>query len=161
MLSVFGSLQIRNLATLGGNLGTASPIGDMLPVLIAYNARIALQDSKGRREVPLDEYVTGYRATVRKQDELIAGVIIPNPPNGATVKSYKISKRKDLDISTVSGGFRLERNGGNIVKGIKLAYGGMAERTKRATSAEKYLTGKEWSRSIIEEAMKLIDNDFK
>jgi xanthine dehydrogenase iron-sulfur cluster and FAD-binding subunit A len=160
MLSVFGSQQIRNLATLGGNLGTASPIGDMLPVFIAYNARVILQSISGKREVFLDEYVTGYRTTVRMPDELIVAVILPKLTNGAKVKSYKISKRKDLDISTVSGGFRLELNGGSTIKEIKLAYGGMAERTKRAESAEKFLLGKQWSRSIIEEAMPMVDKDF-
>jgi xanthine dehydrogenase small subunit len=160
MLSVFGSQQIRNLATLGGNLGTASPIGDMLPVFIAYNARVILQSISGKREVFLDEYVTGYRTTVRMPDELIVAVILPKLTNGAKVKSYKISKRKDLDISTVSGGFRLELNGGKTIKEIKLAYGGMAERTKRAESAENFLIGKQWSRSIIEEAMPMVDKDF-
>jgi xanthine dehydrogenase small subunit len=157
---VFGSQQIRNLATLGGNLGTASPIGDTLPVLIAYNARIVLQNLGGKREVPLDDYFTGYRKTVRKPDELITQVVIPKLVNGAKVKSYKVSKRKDLDISTVSAGFRLELHGGSKVHAVKLVYGGMAERTKRAASAENFLTGKPWDRSTVEEAMQLIDNDF-
>lgn len=160
MLSVFGSQQIRNLATLGGNLGTASPIGDMVPVLIAYNANVVLQSVGGKREIAMDEYVTGYRTTVRKPDELITTVTLPKLTNGATVKSYKVSKRKDLDISTVSGGFRLELNGGKTIKAVKLVYGGMAERTKHAESAETFLTGRQWNRSIIEEAMAMIDKDF-
>ena len=97
---------------------------------------------------------------MRKPDELITSVIIPKLMNGARVKSYKVSKRKDLDISTVSAGFRLELNGGSTVHAIKLVYGGMAERTKRAASAEKFLIGKRWERSTIEEAMPLIDTDF-
>ncbi len=160
MLMVFGSQQIRNLATLGGNLGTASPIGDTLPVLMAYNAKVVLQNSNGSREVPLNDYVVGYRKTVRSPDELIVAVIIPKLVNGVKVKSYKVSKRKDLDISTVSAGFRLELNGGSAVKDIMLAYGGMAERTRRASSAEQFLIGKMWERSVIEEAMPLIDSDF-
>lgn len=123
MLCVFGSQQIRNLATLGGNLGTASPIGDTLPVLIAYNARVVLESIGKKREVPMDDFITGYRQTARKPDELITGIIIPKMTNGAIVKSYKVSKRKDLDISTVSAGFRVELTGGKRIESIKLVYG--------------------------------------
>lgn len=160
MLTLFGSQQIRNLATLGGNLGTASPIGDTLPVLIAYSARVVLESVNGRREVPLDSYVVGYRTTVRKPDELIASVIIPRLTDGVAVKSYKVSKRKDLDISTVSAGFRLEFGRNMVVKDVRLVYGGMAETVKRATTAENYLRGKQWLREIVEEAMPLVDKDF-
>lgn len=160
MLSVFGSQQIRNLATLGGNLGTASPIGDMLPVLIACNARVVLESLDGRREFPVSEFVTGYRRTLRKPHELITTIVIPKPQDGAIVKSYKVSKRKDLDISTVSGGFRLEVNGRGMVESVILAYGGMAERVKRAETAESFLCGKRWSREVVEQAMPLVDRDF-
>jgi len=160
MLMVFGSRQIRNLGTLGGNLGTASPVGDLLPVLMAYNARVVLQSSRGSREVTLDDYFTGYRETVRKPDELIVSVIIPRGRDGAVVKSYKVSKRKDLDISTVSSAFRLELEGGRIVKQMKLAYGGMAERPKRATRTETFLMGKSWQREVVEEAMDVLDEEF-
>ena len=161
MLAVFGSRQIRNLATLGGNLGTASPIGDTLPVLIAYGARVVLESINGRREVPVDEFVIGYRKTLRRPDELITSVIIPKPAGSesAVVKSYKISKRKDLDISTVSAGFRLARNG-QTVAGIVLAYGGMAERVKRASAAEEFLTGKRWDRATVEQAMDVLEREF-
>lgn len=160
MLVVFGSQQIRNLATLGGNLGTASPIGDALPVLIAYNARIALESVEGKRETSLDGFFTGYRQTLRRPNELITAVIIPKMLDGALVKSYKISKRKDLDISTVSAGFRLELNDGLKVRSVKLVYGGMAERTKGAATVEQFLEGKIWERSAIEDAMPLLDRDF-
>jgi xanthine dehydrogenase small subunit len=160
MLTVFGSQQIRNLATFGGNLGTASPIGDTLPVLIAYDARVVLQNLDGRREVAMDDYITGYRTTVRTPDELITTIIIPKVTDGAIVRSYKVSKRKDLDISTVSCGFQLELNGGITVKKIKLTYGGMAERTKRAEAAEQFLAGKRWERKSVEAAMELIDKEF-
>jgi xanthine dehydrogenase small subunit len=159
MLAVFGSRQIRNLATLGGNLGTASPIGDTLPVLLAYGARIVVEGINGRRELPLDGYFTGYRKTQRKPDELITSIILPKQKNGAIVRAYKVSKRKDLDISTVSAGIRLELNSGKI-SSLVLAYGGMAERVKRARSAEQNLLGKAWSRESVEQAMELIDRDF-
>lgn len=160
MISVFGSQQIRNLATLGGNLGTASPIGDTLPVLMAYGAKVVLQNVDGVREVPIDAYITGYRQTVRKPDELIVGVVLPKPRPRAIVKSYKVSKRKDLDISTVSGGFKVELSTEHHVGLITLAYGGMAERVKRAVSVEQFLLGKAWDRKTIEQAVPLIDQDF-
>ena len=160
ILTVFGSQQIRNLATLGGNLGTASPIGDTLPVLMAYGARIVLESLNGKREVPIDRYFTGYRKTVRKPDELITNIIVPKPPPGTTVKSYKVSKRKDLDISTVSAGFSCTLGPDGVVTGCLLAYGGMAERPARAATAELCLLEKPWTRSAVEEAMTCVDRDF-
>lgn len=160
MLLVFGSQQIRNLATLGGNIGTASPIGDTLPLMLAYGARVILQNVGSTREVPMDGYITGFRQTVRRPDELIVGVVLPKPRSRAIVKSYKVSKRKDLDISTVSAGFKVELSTQNHVALITLAYGGMAERVQRAASAEQFLIGKPWERATIEKAMPLIDADF-
>jgi xanthine dehydrogenase small subunit len=161
MLSVFGSRQIRNLATLGGNLGTASPIGDTLPVLIAYNASVVLEGLKGRREVALGDFIKGYRQTDRRPDELITSLVLPGVPQGVYVKAYKVSRRKDLDISTVSGGFRLQLNRhNNVVESVRLAYGGMAERVKRARTAEQFIIGKKWERKTIEDSLPLIDRDF-
>jgi len=160
MLSVFGSSQIRNLATFGGNLGSASPIGDTLPVLIAYGAKVYLESIHGRRKVNMDVFITGYRQTVRQADELITAVKIPKLKNGTIVRSYKVSKRKDLDISTVSAGFRLENDQGKVSL-IKLVYGGMAEMTKRAEKTELFLIGKSWSRETVTNAMPLIDLEFR
>ncbi|MGH9427819.1 MAG: FAD binding domain-containing protein, partial [Terriglobia bacterium] len=161
MLAVFGSQQIRNLATLGGNLGTASPIGDTLPVLMAYNAQIVLESLGSKREIHINDFIKGYRQTDRRADELITAVIIPKVQSGTTVKSYKVSKRKDLDIATVSGGFRLQLNArNNIVESIRLAYGGMADRVKRARAAERFLIGKKWERETVEQTMPLIDQEY-
>jgi len=160
MLAVFGSQQIRNLATLGGNLGTASPIGDTLPVLMAYDARVVLESLNGLREIPIDEFIVGYRKTMRKEDEIITSVVIPKLAPQAMVKSYKVSKRKDLDISTVSGGFRVELNRGREVTRLVAAYGGMADRVKRAENVEQFFLGKGWVRENIERALPLIDSAF-
>jgi len=160
MLAVFGSLQIRNLATLGGNLGTASPIGDTLPVLMAYDARVGLESLNGRREIPIRKFITGYRKTVRKPDELITAVILPELPEGVVVKSYKVSKRKDLDISTVSGAFRLEVDQRHTVRSFVAVYGGMADHVKRAEAVAEFLVGKRWERDAIEQALPLVDRSF-
>ncbi|MGA9407430.1 MAG: xanthine dehydrogenase small subunit [Bacteroidota bacterium] len=160
ILRVFGSQQIRNVATLGGNLGTASPIGDTLPVLMAYGAKVTLESPDGKRALSLDDYFIGYRKTAIAASELITSIIIPKIKHRTAIRSYKVSKRKDLDISTVSGGFRIDVEGDGSIKNIVLAYGGMAEKIKRAASAERYLFGKRWDRDIVEQAMPLIDKDF-
>ncbi|MBK6837513.1 MAG: xanthine dehydrogenase small subunit [Bacteroidetes bacterium] len=159
MLAVFGSRQIRSLATLGGNLGSASPIGDTLPVLIALNARIELQSPSGKREIPMNEFVIGYRKTQKQANEIISAVIIPKMNKDSIISSYKVSKRKDLDISTVSSGFCLKFKNEEISEAI-LAYGGMAEKTKRATSAESFLIGKKWTRENAEKAGEFVYSEY-
>ncbi|MBL4657618.1 MAG: FAD binding domain-containing protein [Flavobacteriales bacterium] len=161
MLVVFGSKQIRELATMGGNIGSASPIGDIPPVLMAYNAVLVLAGPKGEREIPMRDFITGYRETVREPEEIIRSIMIPFPEKGTTTNSYKISKRKDLDISTVSGGFSLQRDDQGLVTDICLAYGGMAALTKRAENAEAALTGKTWNRDNVEAAMEKVNEDFQ
>lgn len=160
MFSVFGSLQIRNLATLGGNIGSASPIGDTLSALIPYGARVVVASTEGRREFPLEEFITGYRTTLRKPDELIIEIILPVPPAHSAIRWYKVSKRKDLDISTVSGGFRIELDAMNRVHEPVLVYGGMAERVRRARAVEQFLDGKVWTRATVEAAMSFVERDF-
>lgn len=159
ILSVFGSRQIRSLATLGGNIGSASPIGDTLPVLMAYKATIHLQSRNGKRSIAMNEFITGYRQTQRTPEELIVAVSIPLPEKETIIQSYKVSKRKDLDISTVSACFRLDLEGKLIQEAI-LAYGGMAATPKRAHSAEQFLSGKEWTRENAEAAGELIYTEF-
>jgi xanthine dehydrogenase small subunit len=158
-LVVFGSRQIRSLATLGGNLGSGSPIGDILPVLMAYNAEIKLQSIDGERIVNMNDFILGYRKTDRKANEIITKIIIPKSLPETCVKFYKVSKRKDLDISTVSAGFSLTLIN-DRVGAIVLAYGGMAAVTKRASKAEKHLSGRTWTREHVEEAMELIEQEF-
>jgi xanthine dehydrogenase small subunit len=91
---------------------------------------------------------------------LITAVVLPKPERGALIRWYKISKRRDLDISTVSAGFRLERDGEGRVHDVVLAYGGMAEKVQRASRAERFLLGRHWSRELVEQALEVIDGDF-
>jgi xanthine dehydrogenase small subunit len=160
MLDVFAARQIRNVATLGGNIGTASPIGDSLPVLMAYGAEIVLQSRSGTRRVKAESFVKGYRTTIRRPDELIMAVVLPRPSAATRIRSYKVSRRRDLDIATVSAGFRVEVDDKGIVSDFALAYGGMAECTKRSISAEGFLKGKAWNRQQVEAAQRLVDEDF-
>jgi xanthine dehydrogenase small subunit len=160
MLTVFAARQIRNVATLGGNIGTASPIGDTLPVLIAYGAGIVLRSRRGTRTVSADSFVKGYRKTERQPDELITAIVLPRQSASTRVRAYKVSKRRDLDIATVSAAFRLDLDDKGIVSDITLAYGGMAECTKRSIKAEAFLKGKPWNRQEVEKAQRLVDADF-
>ncbi len=159
MLRIFGSLQIRNLATIGGNVGSASPIGDTLPLLIAYKAHIELKSIASERTLRIEDFIKGYRLTDLHPNELITAVHISKPGPGTIIRSYKVSKRKDLDISTVSGGFSLQLENGNV-KEIILAFGGMADMPKRASETEKFLTGKSWIRPTIDQAMKILVKEF-
>lgn len=159
ILRVFGSLQIRNMATLGGNAGSASPIGDTLPVLMAYGAKIKVMSLSGERTIGIEDFITGYRRTVLRENELITEIIIPRHDADTVVSSFKVSKRKDLDISTVSASFRLKLQEGKVAE-IVMAFGGMAAMPLRAVTTEKFLAGKEWSRSTIESAMPLLAGEF-
>jgi len=160
ILNIFGSLQIRNIATIGGNIGSASPIGDTLPFLFACKATIKLQNLTSVRKVAIEDFIIGYRKTDIKADELITAVEIPLIPENVIIKSYKVSNRKDLDISTVSASFRLQLSNKNSVEEIIIAYGGMAAYTIRASKTETYLMDKIWDRKTVEEAMGILKTEF-
>ncbi|MCX6246030.1 MAG: xanthine dehydrogenase small subunit [Bacteroidetes bacterium] len=159
ILKIFGSLQIRNLATIGGNVGSASPIGDTLPVLFALGASVMVSSESGERMVKIEDFITGYRKTGLHKDELITEITVPKCQEKIKTGAYKVSKRKDLDISTVLGAFRLNLKDG-VVTEIVIAYGGMAAMTKRAMKTEQFLTGKEWSREIVVLAMEILAGEF-
>jgi xanthine dehydrogenase small subunit len=159
MLQLFGSLQIRNIATLGGNIGSASPIGDLLPLLIAYKAIVILQSESAERQITIHDFIKGYHITDLHPDEIISAVHIPKPAAGTIISSFKVSKRKDLDISTVSGAFSLQLKN-ETVQEIILAFGGMAEKTERASLTETFLAGKTWSRQTVEQAMEILVHEF-
>ncbi len=146
----FASRLIRNGATLGGNLGTGSPIGDTPPGLLALDASLVLASRDGEREVPLAEYFTGYRQSVRMPHEMIKTIRIPTPVAPIT-GFHKIAKRRFDDISSVAVAFamRLEpsADGGQVVADIKIGVGGVAATPLRATGTEEALIGKPWTRA--------------
>lgn len=160
VLKVFGSKQIRSLATIGGNVGSASPIGDSLPPLIAYNAEVVLCNISGKRTININKFIKDYRKTDISEDELITEIIIPTLKNNCKIKSYKVSKRKDLDISTVSGCFSLNINKDKKIDSITIVFGGMAATTKRAVNTENFLIGKIWDKNNVEQASEIIYNEF-
>lgn len=139
----FASRLIRNSATLGGNLGTGSPIGDSAPVLLALDASLVLHSTAGERTVPLSEYFTGYRKTVRQPGELIRAVRIPLPLAQKTA-FYKVAKRRFDDISSVSTAFALQLDDGRV-SSIRIGMGGVAATPIRALAAEEALLGQPWT----------------
>lgn len=146
----FASRLIRNGATLGGNLGTASPIGDAAPVLLALEASLVLAGPQGQRVVPLADYFTGYRETVRAHDELIAQVRVPLPLVGTTA-FHKIAKRRFDDISSVAVAFALDVVDGHVVR-ARIGAGGVAATPIRALSTEQALAGMPWTRESTDAA---------
>jgi xanthine dehydrogenase small subunit len=143
----FASRLIRNGATLGGNLGTGSPIGDTPPALLALEATLVLASSEGEREVPLAEYFTGYRQSVRRPDELIKSVRIPLPLAGIS-EFHKIAKRRFDDISGVAIGYAIHVVEGEVVK-ARIGLGGVAATPIRALDTEAALEGRPWSRETV------------
>jgi len=146
----FASRLIRNGATLGGNLGTASPIGDAPPVLLALGARLVLVSRTGEREVALADYFTGYRSTVKRPGELICSVRIPLPLSEVTA-FHKISKRRFDDISSVAVAYALDLRDG-VVAGARIGLGGIAATPLRATATEEALIGRPWTRTTVRAA---------
>ncbi|MBN2730710.1 MAG: xanthine dehydrogenase small subunit [Bacteroidales bacterium] len=159
ILTVFASRQIRNVATMGGSLGSASPIGDLLPLIMAMNGSLVLEGKTGQRTIKAIDYVVDYRKTVLQADEIIHSIILPLPTEGEIVKMYKISKRTDMDISTLSTAFRLKLSDCKI-DFISMVYGGMAAMTIHATEAEQFLKGKEWNEENISEAAAILEKTF-
>lgn len=159
MLDVFGSQQIRNMATLGGNVGSSSPIGDTLPLLMAHEAELLIESHAGERREKLEDFFLGYRQNSLSAEELITKILLP-ATDGQILWSEKISKRRDLDISTLSAGFSLRLTKDHKVQSLILAFGGMAAMTKRAHETEEFLLGKEWTRATIEKAMPILEEEF-
>jgi xanthine dehydrogenase small subunit len=156
----FASLQIRNIATVGGNICNASPIGDLIPMLIVLKAQVKISSSANTRIINIEDLITGYRSIDLHNNELVTEIIIPKSEEVIHYFSEKVSTRRDLDISTLSiaTGIKLSKEG--TVDDIMLVYGGLAATVKRARSCEAFLLGKQFTLSTISEAIKLISNDF-
>ena len=155
-----GSRQIRNLGTIGGNIGNASPIGDTLPWLIALDATLVLRGPDGAREMPVESFFLGYRETDLGPGEIIASVRVPRLSARQVFRIYKVSKRYDQDISAVIGAYCLTLADGRV-SDARIAYGGMAATPKRARAAERALIGEAWGEAAVEAAGRAIAEDFE
>ena len=159
LLRRFGSRQIRNLATLGGNVCTASPIGDALPCLLALEATVLLRRAAARRTLPIEDFLVGYRRTALAPGEFLEAVRVPILAEGTRFHAWKVSKRFDQDISAVVGAYRLRVEGG-VVADLRIAYGGMAATPKRARACEAALLSKPWSGAAADAAAAALAEDY-
>jgi len=159
LLARLGSRQIRGLGTLGGNLGTASPIGDALPPLVALGARVTLASVRGTRRLPVDEFLTGYRTNALAPDELILAIDLPRPDAAALFACEKVSKRHDQDIATVGLSALIAFDGPRIAA-ARLAYGGMGPGVMRARAAEAALIGRPFDEMALEDAAAALAADL-
>jgi xanthine dehydrogenase small subunit len=154
-LTLFASPLIRNRATLGGNIATASPIGDGPPLLLALDAHVRIAGPQGLRTLPLREFFLDYRKTALGTGELLVSVILPKPFPGIA-RFYKAAKRRMDDISTVAACFAIDLDAAGRVRRVRLAYGGVAAVPVRATEAEDALLGAPWTEAAVERAQKIL-----
>lgn len=159
-LGLFASPPLRNRATLGGNLATASPIGDGAPLLLAFDARVHLASPRGRRTVPLQAFFTAYRRTVLALDELILSIEIPKPlPE--FVRFYKVAKRRMDDISTVAAAMAMDWDSAGRIARVRFAFGGVASIPMRAASAEDAILGQRWNEQAVQRAEEALDRSLE
>jgi xanthine dehydrogenase small subunit len=167
----FASLPVRNAGTLVGNLANGSPIGDSMPWLIALNAQLVLGSRNGPRVLPLEDFYIAYQKQDLHSDEIVQAVRIPLPgssldqtnANGALpppiLRTYKLSKRFDQDISAVCAAFALTLDGDRVAA-ARIAFGGMAATPQRAAATEAALTGQCWDEATVKAAMTALAQDY-
>jgi len=161
MLRWFAGKQIRNVAAIGGNIMTGSPISDLNPIFMAACSKLEIGSTKGLKEVNFDEnFYTGYRRNIVQQHELLVSITVPFTKKNQYFVAYKQAKRRDDDIAIVNSAFNLTV-ADDLISDIKMAFGGMAPTTKLAIKSAKTLIGKEFDRSVIDFACKELLEEFK
>ncbi|MEO7752262.1 MAG: FAD binding domain-containing protein [Terracoccus sp.] len=153
----FASGLIRNGATIGGNLGTGSPIGDLLPALLALEAVAVLVSATGEREVAVADFFTGYRQSRMRPDELVRSVRVPVPLS-ATTAFHKVTKRRFDDISSVAAAFAVDVVDG-VVRRARIGLGGVAATPIRALATEAELEGREWTVETVRTAAEVMQRE--
>ncbi|MGJ7609366.1 MULTISPECIES: xanthine dehydrogenase small subunit [unclassified Variovorax] len=158
----FASPPIRHAGTMGGNVANGSPIGDSPPVLMSLDAQIELRRGDAVRRMPLSEFYLDYMKNQLQPGEFVQGLAVPHAALKRQVRAYKISKRFDCDISALCAGFAIEfEAGGDTVKAVRLAFGGMAATVRRAANAEAAILGKPWTQASVATAKLALAQDFK
>jgi xanthine dehydrogenase small subunit len=149
--SIFGSPQIRHLGTLGGNIVNASPIADSLPFLMVMEAELELRSGSETRVVPITEFYRGYKQLDLRPGELLVRIVAPLPSQRQHLRLYKVSRRRDLDISTFAAAILMEFDG-DIVADARIALGGVAPTVVRARKTESFLRGKDFDVDTMQSA---------
>ena len=158
VLKRYGSVQIRNVGTIGGNIATASPIGDTLPILLSLNAEVLIESFNQKKVLPINNFFIDYRKTKLKKNEFIRSIKIPLYKKNI-FKAFKVSKRFDDDISSVCGSFNFEINK-NKIKEAFIAFGGMAAVPKRAKACEKILKNRPLTINTFDKAKNYLEKDL-
>ena len=151
IVSVFGSPQIRNVGTLGGNIINASPIADSLPMLFIMEAEVELASASGMRRVNINDFYRGYKQMDRRPEELLTKVHLPLPADDELLRLFKVSRRRDLDISTFTAAIRL-RLDGEVISSAALAYGAVGPTVIRMRNTEQFLVGRRFSLETMQAA---------
>lgn len=149
--AVFANPMIRNLATVAGNLVSASPAGDLLPPLLALDAQVELASASGSRTMRLDEFFIGSRRTARQNNELVTELILPTQRAHTASAFYKLGLRQADAISLVSVAVWLERDG-DAIRDVRIALGAVAPRPIRAARAEELLRGQPFTEALARQA---------
>lgn len=160
LLIRIGGQQVRNMGTIGGNVANGSPIGDTPPALIALDATVTLRSRNGARSLPLEDYFIEYGKQARESGEFVEALEIPKLDEDEFYAIYKISKRRDEDISALCAAFKLKLDASGNVASIRIAFGGMAGTPKRATNTEAFLTGKPWNEATVNAARVELAKDY-
>jgi len=161
LIDRIGGQQVRNAGTLGGNIANGSPIGDTPPPLIALGAEVTLRSGQGIRTLLLEDFFIAYGKQDRRSGEFVEKIQVPHPHEDAFFSVYKISKRRDEDISALCGAFYLMLDSDGLVAEIRIAFGGMAATPKRARTVEAALLGQPWSWGTIRQAHDAFDEDYQ
>lgn len=144
-----GGVQVQNAGTIVGNVCNASPAADGVPVLLVLNAAVELASAAGRRSVPIQEFIVGNRATLRRPDELVTGISIPKPGPGAASTFVKLGARRYLVISIVSVAVLIEPLAGEV-GGARAAVGACAPVPRRLPALEAALRGRPLDRTLAQ-----------
>ena len=155
ILKRFGSPLIRNQATIGGNLCTSSPIGDLAPVLLVLDSSLNIYGKDGAKSILIKDFFKGYRKNVLKKDQILASIEIPIPHKSNKLFFWKLSKRFDQDISTISLAININTQN-HIIKDLHIAAGGVAEIPKYLDGLSRRMINKN-----IDEAIKLAIDDIE
>ncbi|MFS2154745.1 xanthine dehydrogenase small subunit [Rhizobium sp. Rhizsp42] len=161
LITRIGGEQVRNMGTIGGNIANGSPIGDSPPPLIALGATVKLRSTEGTRMLRLEDYFIDYGKQDRRPGEFVESLFVPYPAEDTHFAVYKITKRRDEDITAVLGAFYLTLDEQGDVNDVRIAFGGMAGTPKRARAVENELIGRPWNEETIEAVRDAFDSDFQ
>ena len=156
----FASPPIRNAGTLGGNVANGSPIGDSMPALLVLDAQLVLRKGGATRELPLDQFYLGYQENALAEGEFVERIRIRLIDDDVVLRSYKVSKRFDQDISAVCGAYLLRLDGATVAE-IRIAYGGLAATPQRAAESERAFADGVWNEDSVQRAMQALTRDFQ